>query len=418
MSDFDSTEPLATDGPNDQDLWRAVLRTAVDPIIIIDQTGVIVHTNEATEKLFDLSTDQLVGRNVSSLMPEPHRSRHDGYLARYLETGEAHIIGAGREVEARRADGSVFPVALSVSEIELGGRSWFTGILHDLTERHLVEAELREAKEGLEERVRQRTAELEASMIELSRSNRDLEQFAYIASHDLQAPLRNVRQGLELIDDHLQETFGENFDDEARELRDLTVAAVVRMEELIRGLLWYSRLNRSGKPPREQVDLRALAEEILDQMAAELAEASATVDVSELPVVAGDPVQLRQLLQNLLENALKYRDRTRPLQLTINAEQASEGMWRISIGDNGIGIDVEQHGRIFELFRRAHSGYDGMGLGLAICQRIVERHGGEIWVEAGPAGGSVFRFTVPGPSGRGWTGATVTNPRSMAGDDG
>lgn len=397
MNEPDASDQRAPDRPDDQELWRAVLRTAVDPIVIIDQHGVIAHANEATEKLFDLTADQLVGHNVSVLMPEPHRSEHDGYMARYLESGEAHIIGIGREVEARRADGTIFPVSLAVSEISLGGRSWFTGIIHDLTERRKVEAQLREAKESLEERVRQRTAELEASMIELARSNRDLEQFAYIASHDLQAPLRNVRQGLELIDDHLQETFGEHFDAEARELRDLTIAAVVRMEELIRGLLSYSRLNRSGEPPQQPTDLRVLAEEILGQMAGQLAEADAMVDVSELPVVAGDPVQLRQLLQNLFENAYKYRDQARPLQLSIKAEPARDGMWRVSVGDNGIGIDTDQHDRVFELFRRAHIGYDGMGLGLAICQRIVERHGGEIWVEAGPGGGSVFRFTVPAP---------------------
>jgi PAS domain S-box-containing protein len=395
-------DPKATDegpslGPDDQDLWRAVLRTAVDPIIIIDQDGIIAHTNEATEKVFGLTAEYLVGRNVSVLMPEPHRSGHDGYLARYLESGEPHIIGIGREVQARRADGTLVPMSLAVSEIKLGGRSWFTGILHDLTERREVEAELREAKESLEERVRQRTAELEASMIELSRSNRDLEQFAYIASHDLQAPLRNVRQGLELIDDHLYETLGEHFDDQARELRDLTVAAVVRMEELIDGLLSYARLDRSGGAPHSLVDLRALAEEVLGQMASLLAEADATVDLSMLPTVSGDPVQLRQLLQNLFENACKYRDRTCPLHLAVTAEPMGEQMWRISVGDNGIGIDIHQHDRVFELFRRAHPGYDGMGLGLAICQRIVERHGGDIWVEAGPTGGSVFNFTIPGP---------------------
>jgi PAS domain S-box-containing protein len=392
-------DPGSDATPDDRELWRAVLRTAVDPIIIIDEKGRITHLNDATERLFGYPAGQLVGRNISVLMPEPERSEHDGYLARYLATGEANIIGVGREVGARRADGTVFPVSLAVSEIRIEGRSWFTGILHDLTQRREVEVELREAKESLELRVRDRTAQLEASMLDLARSNRDLEQFAYIASHDLQAPLRNVRQGLELLDDHLEETLGQRFDQEAAELRDLTVAAVLRMEQLIQGLLSYSRLDRGGDRPRSLVDLSELAEEVVDQMRPELARIGASVELGLLPIVEGDEIQLRQLLQNLVENAYKYRAPDRQLHLRMTAAPTPAGMWRVSIGDNGIGIDPEQRQRVFELFRRAHPGYEGVGLGLAICQRIVERHGGDIWVESDPGGGSVFHFTVPETGG-------------------
>lgn len=380
--------------PRHEELWQAVLRTAVDPIIVIDHRGFILRANQATERLFGYVSDHLVGKNVSMLMPEPYRSEHDGYLERYLRTGEARIIGIGREVEAQTADGHVFPIALAVSEIKWDGNSWFTGIIHDLTNRRKVEAELRASTEQLEERVRQRTAELEASMTELARSNRDLEQFAYIASHDLQTPLRNVRQGLELLDEHLEERFDAPLDGEAKELRDLTVAAALRMEQLIQGLLSYSRLDRAGGPGQETVDLRLLAEEIVGQMSMEFADANATVDVASLPTVIGDETQLRQLLQNLLENAFKYRRVDTPLEIALSAS-SEDGKWLISVGDNGIGIGSEHRARVFELFRRAHPDYDGMGLGLAICQRIVERHGGDIWVDAGPNGGSVFTFTLP-----------------------
>lgn len=380
--------------PQHQDLWQAVLRTAVDPIIIIDQEGVILKANDATEQLFGYAGDYLMGKNIRMLMPEPYRSEHDGYLARYLRTGDPRIIGIGREVEAQKANGDIFPISLAVSEIKMGDRSWFTGMIHDLSNRKKVEAELLAAKEQLEERVALRTAELEASMTELARSNRDLEQFAYIASHDLQTPLRNVRQGLELLDEHLEETFGQSFDGEAKELRDLTVDAALRMEQLIHGLLSYSRLDRSAAPGRDKVDLRALAEELIGQMAVNFVDANAQVELSGLPTVEGDETQLRQLIQNLLENAFKYRREDRPLEISLSAEQRDDH-WLISIGDNGIGIDSEQQERVFELFRRAHPGYEGMGLGLAICQRIVERHGGDIWVDAGPNGGSVFSFTIP-----------------------
>lgn len=396
MSDGD---PIGRAGQSHHvELWQAVLRTAVDPIIVIDEYGVVLRANPATSRLFGYAEDYLIGKNVSILMPEPYRSGHDGYIAHYLRTGDARIIGIGREVEAQKADGTIFPIHLSVSEARWEDRRWFTGMIHDLTDRRRAEAELLAAKTQLEERVRQRTAELEGSMVELARSNRDLEQFAYIASHDLQAPLRNVRQGLELLDEHLQATIGESFDDEAEELRDLTVAAVVRMEQLIQGLLSYSRLDRLGRPADDLVDLRSLADEIIQQMAVDLAHADATVDLAELPTVAGDETQLRQLLQNLLENALKYRDEGRPLEIALTA-RPEDDRWLISIRDNGIGIDTEQQQRVFELFRRAHPGYDGVGLGLAICQRIVERHGGEIWVDSGPNGGSVFNFTIPKADG-------------------
>lgn len=384
------------ENPNERqhaELWEAVLRTAVDPIIVIDEAGVILQTNEATEVLFGYATNFLRGKNISMLMPEPYRSEHDGYVSRYLTTGEARIIGIGREVEAQKADGEIFPMALAVSEIKRDGKSWFTGIIHDLTERRKVESELLAAKEQLEERVTQRTAELEASMTELSRSNRDLEQFAYIASHDLQTPLRNVRQGLELLNERLFEAYGEEMDNEAKELRDLTVASALKMEELIRGLLSYSRLDRTVGPRREAVDLRALAEEIIADLAAD-GDVEVDVAIARLPTVLGDKVQLRQLLQNLLENAFKYRQRGKRLEIDLQATE-EDGSWLISVTDNGIGIDVEQQDRVFDLFRRAHPEYEGMGLGLAICQRIVERHGGEIWVDSAPDGGSVFSFTIP-----------------------
>lgn len=380
-----------------EELWQAVLRTAVDPIIVIDQEGLILRVNDATERLFGYSGQYLVGRNISLLMPEPYRSEHDGYLGRYLRTGDPRIIGIGREVEAQKADGEVFPIALAVSEIKWKGSSWFTGIIHDLSQRHEVEAQLRASTEHLEARVQQRTAELERSMTELARSNRDLEQFAYIASHDLQTPLRNVRQGLGMLDDQIAEQYGRSLDGEAAELRDLTIAAAERMERLIQGLLSYSRLDRTGAAQHDKVDLRVLAEELIGQMSVELAEVGATVEVGSLPAVVGDETQLRQLLQNLLENALKYRHPTRPLEIRIDATNGDDedDTWTIRIGDNGIGIDHEQRSRVFELFRRAHPDYDGMGLGLAICLRIVERHGGNIWVDAGPDGGSVFTFTIP-----------------------
>ena len=286
-------------------------------------------------------------------------------------------------------------MALAVSEVTTERDHLFTGIIHDLTERNRQRDELQAANTGLELRVAERTKQLEELLEELRRSNRDLEQFAYIASHDLQAPLRNVRQGLELLDEHLEETAGTSFDDEAQELRDLVVAAVLRMEELIRGLLAYSRVQQSPRGSHEPIDMTELAGEIVELLEPEVANAGGHIELEPLPELVGNATQLRQVFQNLIENAIRYRDAERALAITIRARHRENGSVVIEVADNGSGIDPAHHERIFELFRRGHSGYEGVGLGLAICKRIVDGHGGTMWVESEVGTGSTFCMRLP-----------------------
>lgn len=377
-------------------LADAILETAVDPIIVIDGQGVIQEANAATTMLFGHDRADMVGRNVSMLMPEPYRSEHDRYLQRYLETGEKNIIGIGREVTAQRADGSVFPIALAVSEVAAddGGARWFTGVIHDLTERFAAQRALEEANRNLEGQVAERTAELRSLLTDLERSNRDLEQFAYIASHDLQAPLRNVRQGLELLDAHLRDTAGTGFNDEAHELQHLITAAVRRMEDLVTGLLHLSRVDRLAGRPTDPIDLNELVEELEQLLHVDIQRVEASLTVGELPTVPGDRVQLRQLLQSLLQNALRYRHPDEAPDITITAT-ANDDDWIVSVGDDGIGIDEREHERIFELFRRGQTGHEGVGLGLALAQRVAERHDGRIWVESAPGQGATFHVALP-----------------------
>lgn len=387
----------------------AILRTAVDPIVVIDDQGTIVEVNESTQRLFGYGLNELIGKPIETLMPEPFRSEHAGYIARYLTQGDPRIIGTGREVSALRADGTVFPVHLAVSEVKTHRDHLFTGIMTDLTERNRQRDELRAANLELEGRVADRTRQLESLLENLRRSNRDLEQFAYIASHDLQAPLRNVRQGLELLDEHLSEQIGTGFDDEAQALRDLVVDAVVRMEELIQGLLEYSRVKTDPSDGHDTVDLTALVDDVANLLRPDVEAVGGTLEVAALPDVPGNPVQLRQLFQNLIENAIRYRSPERPLRIEIAAETAAESEVASGAGaeaglappvvitarDNGTGIDAAHHDRIFELFRRGHSGYQGVGLGLAICKRIVEAHSGTISVDSAVDAGATFRITVP-----------------------
>jgi len=386
-----------------------VFATAVDPVIVIDTKGSVIDANQATATLLGYELAEIVGRNVSMLMPEPYQSEHDGYLAAYLAGGDPKVIGRGREVEAQRSDGTTFPIALSVSEVITDQRHLFTGIIHDLSERNRQREQLQEAARVLEQRVADRTHALERLLSEFRRSNEDLERFAYIASHDLQAPLRNVRQGLELLDEHLAESGEAGFDDEADELRSLVMDSIGRMESLIAGLLSYSRVQTSeGQTNLEDVDLQALTADVLGLIALDVEDAGATITVGELPTIRGRESLLGQVLQNLLANALRYGAPERPLEVSITAElvdgtDSAESVVELRIADNGVGIAPSQHERIFEMFRRGADqqdtsgdpGHGGVGIGLALCRRIIEGHHGTIRVDSTPGVGSTFICRLP-----------------------
>jgi light-regulated signal transduction histidine kinase (bacteriophytochrome) len=231
---------------------------------------------------------------------------------------------------------------------------------------------------------------LKQQKADLARSNTELEQFAYAASHDLQEPLRMIRSYLGL----LERRYADQLDDDAREFIAFAVDGAERMRRLIQGLLAYSRV---GRKQREfhPVDCDALVTQVLSDLRLRIEETGAQVTVEALPTVWGDEVQLGQLFQNLISNALKFRD-TAPPQVHI-AAQAQEGRWRFAVRDNGIGIDPAQAERVFMIFQRLHTQqeYPGTGIGLATCKKIVELHGGEIGVDSAPGEGSTFFFTLP-----------------------
>lgn len=248
------------------------------------------------------------------------------------------------------------------------------------------------ANERLEERVRARTSELERAVGELKRSNEDLQQFAYAASHDLKEPLRKIASFLEL----LQRDRAPKLDDQARVWIGHAVSGAERLAGLVDDLLEYAQVGRDDAPPFP-VDLGAAAREALDGLAAAIAEAGAEVRIGRLPTVPGRAVQMRQLLQNLLSNALKFRDPARPLVVEVFARRDGDA-WAVSVRDNGIGIEPEHHERIFGVFKRLHPAdkYPGTGVGLALARRIAQRHGGRLTVDSRPGEGSTFTFTIPG----------------------
>ncbi|WP_242695650.1 MEDS domain-containing protein [Halomontanus rarus] len=225
---------------------------------------------------------------------------------------------------------------------------------------------------------------------QLEESNERLEQFAYAASHDLQEPLRMVTSYLQLLENR----YGESFDEEGEEFVEFAVDGTNRMREMIDGLLEYSRVETQGEPV-EPVELDRILGNVLNDLQIQIEEANATITTEQLPRVEGDASQLRQVFQNLITNAITYSG-DEPPRVHVDAERRG-GRWIISVHDDGIGIDPENQDRVFTVFDRLHSReeYEGTGIGLALCQRIIERHGGEIWVESEPECGSTFFFTVP-----------------------
>jgi two-component system, chemotaxis family, sensor kinase Cph1 len=266
-------------------------------------------------------------------------------------------------------------------------------------ERQRAERENLAAAPALAERARQledANAELAEATARLERSNEELQRFATVASHDLREPLRVVSGFAEL----LARRHGDELAPEARRFVDAITDGVARMDEMISDLLAYARAGRADQP-LEPVDTGEIVRDALDGLGRAVDEAGAEIEVEPLPMVNGNPASLRQLFQNLIANAIKFVD-DGPPRVRIWAAEVPEG-WRFSVRDNGIGIDPEQADRIFGMFTRLHGAerYTGTGVGLALCQRIVDVHGGRIWVEQAPGGGSQFMFTIaraPTPS--------------------
>ena len=262
---------------------------------------------------------------------------------------------------------------------EAGKFKGYRGVGSDITARKRGEAELRRAHDELAKKAE-----------ELQRSNAELEQFAYVASHDLQEPLRMVSSYTQL----LAKRYGDRLDTDAKEFMHYTVDGAARMKQLIEDLLAYSRVGTKGKDFKP-VSVEAPLKRAITNLHAAISESGAAVTWDSLPTVEADEVQLAQLFQNLMGNALKFRGGAVP-RIHVSAAQEA-GEWRFTVADNGIGIEPQYFERIFMLFQRLHTmgQYPGTGIGLAICKKVVERHGGRIWVSSVPGEGSQFHFTLP-----------------------
>ncbi|HZX31488.1 MAG TPA: ATP-binding protein [Rhodocyclaceae bacterium] len=297
------------------------------------------------------------------------------------------------ELRLLAADGSwrwILSQAVAPERDADGRALRLVGTHTDITERKEAEAEIRRLNTELEERVQQRTVQLKQSNEALMLSNMELQRFAHATAHDLQTPLRSIVGFSQLLRQELKPRLDERTD----EWLELVIDNTRRLQTLIQELLDYSRLDAQARP-FEPVDLGEILGQVAATLAPAIGDSGAEVEGGPLPTVMADRGQMVLLLQNLVENGIKY-NRSRPPRVTVSAER-QDGEWVIAVADNGIGIDPKYHERIFEIFRRLHSHQQipGTGIGLAICQRIVERHGGRLWVESRPGEGSVFRFSLP-----------------------
>ncbi len=349
----------------------AIVENAVDSIITINERGEIQAVNAATGRMFGYHPDGLVGQNVSLLMPGPDSRRHDDYVAAYLRTGNAKIIGTGREVRARRKDGAIFPVHLSISEFWLGAERRFTGIIRDMSDEAIRIDALHRAAERLQA------------------SNRELEQFSVIASHDLQEPLRTIRGYCQLLRDQIEG----KLDDREKLHLDRVDAAVNHLQNQIDAIRRYSQIGPEAME-RTPTDVDQILDNVLASLESTMQRAGANIVREPMPRIAANAALLEQVFQNLIDNGIKHAGGAP--QITIkSAVQPDE--WVFGVSDNGVGIRPEHHERIFQMFKRLNpsSGLAGTGVGLSIAKRIVEKHGGRIWVESAPGTGSTFYFSIP-----------------------
>ncbi len=360
--------------------FRGFIESAPDGVVIINELGQIVLINRQTEILFGYQRDELLGQPLEILIPERFHHHHEQDRTNYIRAPHTRPMGVGLSLYGRHRDGHEFPVEISLSSSNSPDGLTITAVVRDVTEQRRAAHKLQ-----------QTAALLARQTAELARSNQELEQFAYIASHDLQEPLRMVASYTQL----LARRYRGQLDADADEFIGYAVDGANRMHQLIQDLLAYSRVGTRGHP-FIVVDCNELIDTVTSDLAPFLEETRATVRHAPLPTVLGDPTQVRQLFQNLIGNALKYRQPTVPPLIQITAEPDSS-WWHFTIRDNGIGIAPEYFERIFVIFQRLHTQdeYSGTGIGLAICKKIVDRHGGQIWVESTLDAGTAFHFTLP-----------------------
>lgn len=406
----------------------AIFETATDGIITIDEQGKMELVNNAAARLFGYDVEEMVGRNVSMLMPNPHRDAHDSYINNYLETGIAKIIGIGREVEGLKKSGERFPIRLSISEVKLQNRCVFTGIVHDLTKEKEAEQRIIKLNEELEQRVEQRTEELAAAVNQLLGINKKLEyeikereaaekeikanqaklqealkkekelnelksRFVSMASHEFRTPLSTILSSADLIEAYTQEEQQQKRERHTGKIK----SAVANLTGILNDFLSLSKLEEGNlKAQKVPFNLTDFCENVEDELQGLLKPGQQIRHkiVCEEDVILLDKKFLKNILFNLLSNASKYSHPKQPIDCTI---EVTDSQLHLAITDYGIGIPAEEQQHLFTRFFRAHNveNIQGTGLGLNIVKRYVDLMDGNITFESRLGVGTTFTVVIP-----------------------
>lgn len=352
-------------------IFEEVFHSGPDAIIVVNSEGQVIMTNDRVKEVFGYDKDELKGQTIEVLVPGRFKQSHTKHRSGYHQESVVRQMGSGRELLARRKDGSEFFVEISLSPVDVDNEKLVLAAVRDVTEKIQVNQQLQQ------------------SLSVIEKKNKELEQFAYVASHDLQEPLHTIMSLVRL----LSLEYKDRLDGHALEYVRLISQTSERMKALIKDLLDYSRVGQELN--REKVDCNQLMESVLDDMSALISRNEALVEVGKLPTLHTYATELRQLFQNLVSNAIKFQKPGVRPHIEVRAV-LDKGQWQFSVADNGIGIAAEDQEKIFRIFTRLHSrtAYEGTGIGLAQCQKIVDTLGGRIWVESVPDNGSTFYFTI------------------------
>jgi PAS domain S-box-containing protein len=366
-----------------RELFKGILDIASDAIISIGEDQRIILFNQGAEHIFGYAAAEVIGEKLDVLIPDNFRRPHRGHLTSFRSAAApSRQMGERGAIFGRRKDGEVFPAEASISRVEVGGRVTFTAILRDMSAARETEAAIKALNADLSNRATQ-----------LENANRELEAFSYSVSHDLRAPLRSI-DGFAQV---LLEDYADKLDDEGRDALSRVRAASQQMAQLIDDILDLSRLTR-GNLRRRSVDLSAMARQVAEDLAKTQPERNVTFVIADGIVAHADPHLMQAVLVNLIGNSWKYTSRHASACIEFGVKEGGTGGARVLfIKDDGAGFDMAYADKLFGAFQRlhGHKEYPGSGVGLATVQRIIHKHGGEVWGEGAVEQGATFYFTLP-----------------------
>ena len=362
---------------------RSLLESTPDAMVVVNENGEIILSNRRVKNIFGYSKDELVGQPIEVLLPERFRHHHVGKRNAFLQNPGVVPMGFLNEIYARHKEGVEFPVEISLSPLESDEGLLILAAIRDITERKIIERELIQYRDHLEEQVAARTADLEAS-------NKELESYSYSIAHDLRAPLRAIAGFSQILMDDAKDKLAPEDMDALHRI----IAAGKNMSQLIDDILELSRITRS-ELHYETVNLSDLGNKIMSRLKRTHPERRVECQVEDNLIVKGDARLLEVALQNLIDNAWKYTRETTPAQIKLGMRKQSEELVYY-VKDNGVGFDMEYTAKLFKPFHRLHTTeeFEGTGIGLATVQRVIQRHGGKIWVEAEKNNGAIFYFSL------------------------